>query len=103
MFNPRSIISSDTGRYGRYILVHQQIDTRTAHYQAVPPIGVVSVSLLPEINRKQSISTIVARSYTVSTEEEGGEPRDPTLLSLDDPNRSPPSVAEISPPPRLRR
>ncbi|RRT77191.1 hypothetical protein B296_00029064 [Ensete ventricosum] len=42
----------DTARTGRYVLVHPLTETRTARYRAIPPIGVVSILLPPEIEEE---------------------------------------------------
>ncbi|RZS04550.1 hypothetical protein BHM03_00034897, partial [Ensete ventricosum] len=42
----RSVVSTDTARYGRCVLVCQQTGTWAVRYRAVPSIGVVSTPLL---------------------------------------------------------
>ncbi|RWW13562.1 hypothetical protein GW17_00022722 [Ensete ventricosum] len=41
---------------------------RTAHYRAIPPVGVVSAPLPHEIGRQRSISTIVGHCRAVTVD-----------------------------------
>ncbi|RRT80681.1 hypothetical protein B296_00022068 [Ensete ventricosum] len=74
----RSTVSSNTTRYGRYISV-----TNRPRYQ---------------LRKKRE-----KKREKREKREEEGDPGDPTPLSLDDPNPSSPSFAEMLLPPRLRR
>ncbi|RZR81518.1 hypothetical protein BHM03_00007763 [Ensete ventricosum] len=51
----------DTAHTERFVLVR----LLTNHFQAVPPIGVVSVPIPPEIDKKRSISTVAGRCWMV--------------------------------------
>ncbi|RZS14919.1 hypothetical protein BHM03_00046679 [Ensete ventricosum] len=78
--------------------LEQVISTQTVHYRAVPLIGVVFASLLPETGRYWSISTVATRYRAVSAwlrrgrrkkkEKEGEEEGKPRCVLI---RRRPPS------------
>ncbi|RWW27544.1 hypothetical protein GW17_00008023 [Ensete ventricosum] len=63
---------------GRYISVCQLIDTRTARYRVVSPIGAVSAPLPPEIDLGDRFRAVVAEGGRKKKREKNFESIDPS-------------------------
>ncbi|RRT49007.1 hypothetical protein B296_00042506, partial [Ensete ventricosum] len=109
----RSVISSDTTQYRRYVPVRQQTGTRTTRYRAILSIGVVS-GFLPRYRPKSNSSDQFRSSRPVTKRyqpRKKREKREKKRKHLEIQSRSPlknlirchPSLAEMSLPPHQRR